>query len=449
MHQDHHHTISDRVRAFRIDDADVQRLISNRDILQKILPVALQRSAASFSQWPEIYAALKHPDVARARSDHWNIVGSGELSEPLLVSAERLATILLQHLVPSYAITVCHFAVAEQLTQELATRLRGSHFLGRRSRDRPDFTLLSQSIQKFAWLDLEILLETYAAAERRRDQTLKAELESFNARVEAIVHSVGRCSKEVAEGAKTVAQSVERTGERAASASSSSELSAGTVQAVAGATEQLSASINGVTELVSQAATVARNASSSAGEAQERMNQLCASVDTIDSVVNLIRQIASQTNLLALNATIEAARAGEGGRGFSIVAGEVKELALQTERATKDIAHQISSIQEVATGVDSAVAAIGRVVDEMDKIAALIRDTVEQQRDATQEIARNVSQAALCAREVHENLSGVTDASAASDVASSRMMTISADLSDQAVTLHRAVEELTARSRAA
>jgi methyl-accepting chemotaxis protein len=89
---------------------------------------------------------------------------------------------------------------------------------------------------------------------------------------------------------------------------------------------------------------------------------LSDSAQKIGEVVKLIRAIAEQTNLLALNATIEAARAGEAGRGFAVVASEVKSLAVQTAKATEEIANHILAVQTSTTG---AVEAIRRIAMRM------------------------------------------------------------------------------------
>ena len=109
--------------------------------------------------------------------------------------------------------------------------------------------------------------------------------------------------------------------------------------------------------------------------------------------MSLINSIASQTNLLALNATIESARAGEAGRGFSVVAHEVKNLAGQTARATDDIAQQITHVQNEASLAVNAIRDITRTIDQINNLSTIIAGAVEEQNSATQEIARNMDKA--------------------------------------------------------
>ena len=111
-------------------------------------------------------------------------------------------------------------------------------------------------------------------------------------------------------------------------------------------------------------------------------------------MIKLIRAIAAQTNLLALNATIEAARAGAAGKGFAVVASEVKSLAVQTAKATEDIAKLIAAVQG-STG--SAVSAIGRISSrmlEIDSYSTAVSAALEEQSAATAEISQNVASAA-------------------------------------------------------
>ena len=137
---------------------------------------------------------------------------------------------------------------------------------------------------------------------------------------------------------------------------------------------------------------------------------LAAAAQKIGDVVKLIRDIAGQTNLLALNATIEAARAGESGRGFAVVASEVKTLAVQTAKATEDIASQILAVQSSTTGAVEAIRRIAERMHEINRYTSAVAASIEQQSAATGQISCNVASAAQGIDVVVSVLGKVTDA---------------------------------------
>ncbi len=114
----------------------------------------------------------------------------------------------------------------------------------------------------------------------------------------------------------------------------------------------------------------------------------------IGDVVKLIRAIAEQTNLLALNATIEAARAGDAGRGFAVVAAEVKSLAVQTAKATEEIADHILAVQTSTGGAVEAIRRIALRMQAINESTSAASAAVEQQNAATGDIKHNVTSAA-------------------------------------------------------
>ena len=130
----------------------------------------------------------------------------------------------------------------------------------------------------------------------------------------------------------------------------------------------------------------------------------------IDRIGGEIEDITEQTNLLALNATTEAARAGESGKGFAVVASEVKSLANQTAKATDEIASQIGSIQNATGTAVSAIQGVSQTIETISETATAIAGAVEQQLAATQEISRNVQQAASATSEVCSNIANVEQA---------------------------------------
>ncbi len=182
------------------------------------------------------------------------------------------------------------------------------------------------------------------------------------------------------------------------------------VQTVATASEEMATSVREVARQAHQAARVATDGVQMANIANASIVKLGEGSKNIGNVVKVITSIAEQTNLLALNATIEAARAGEVGKGFAVVANEVKELAKQTSQATDEISQRIETIQNDITSTVKTIDEVSSVINQISSIQTTIAGAVEQQTVTSQEIGRNLTEAARGTSEIARNIAGVAEA---------------------------------------
>ena len=179
------------------------------------------------------------------------------------------------------------------------------------------------------------------------------------------------------------------------------------VEAAAAAAEEMSAAIREVAESATRATETAAAAVTSAEETGAIVGHLADAASEINEVLALITAIAKQTNLLALNATIEAARAGEAGRGFAIVANEVKELARQTAIAAHEVATKVGEINATVSGALSGIETFTATTREIHGSQVTIASAVEEQSAATSEITERMAESAMAGAAVAENVAAV------------------------------------------
>jgi methyl-accepting chemotaxis protein len=289
--------------------------------------------------------------------------------------------------------------------------------------------------------------ETRAAAERKAMMHKLAS--DFESAVVGIIHTVSEASNELEAAAGTLTKTAETTQELAGTVASASEQASANVQSVASSTEELTGSVNEISRQVQQSTAIAAEAVQQAQATDARINALSHAATRIGDVVKLITEIAEQTNLLALNATIEAARAGEAGKGFAVVAQEVKALAAQTAKATDEIASQISGMQNETTAAVGAIKEIGGTIGHISEIASTIAAAVEEQGAATQEISRNIQQAAKGTSLVATNIVTVNQGAGETGSASSQVLSSAQQLAGESNRLKMEVDKFLATVRAA
>jgi methyl-accepting chemotaxis protein len=243
--------------------------------------------------------------------------------------------------------------------------------------------------------------------------------------------------------ADTIAQFSVTAADQSERVESSANEVAASVDTVATGSSQMDAAIREIAHNATEAARVAGSAVQVAEDTTRTVGKLGDSSQEIATVIKLINGIAEQTNLLALNATIEAARAGEAGKGFAVVASEVKELAQETARATEDIARRVEAIQADTAGAVEAIGQISAVIGEINDFQATIAAAVEEQTATSNEMNRNVAEAASGTRDITAAIGGLASGTQATHARVADAQQAAGELARMSSELQQAVARFT------
>lgn len=295
-----------------------------------------------------------------------------------------------------------------------------------------------------------------AAEETKKDQRLAEEKASsledlarrFEESITEVAEEVASAASSISSISSDVRENIEHAQDTATSVNQSAERASMNVQSVASAAEELSHSIAKIGSQVSDTASIAERAVREANSTRGEAETLASNAAEIGAIVNLIQDIAEQTNLLALNATIEAARAGDSGKGFAVVATEVKSLAEQTQKATEQIANQISTIQTATDRMAGSTESISKTIEEISTVASSVAIAVEEQNAATGEISQSISIASKETHQASQGVSTVTNATTATLDSVGSLMGSAENLRRDSKTLRDRVDEFTAEIRA-
>ncbi len=293
------------------------------------------------------------------------------------------------------------------------------------------------------------LEEEREAQRREQSEFLKSLADQFEQTVGGVATEVAAASDQMHAAASELSDHVGQSTKSVSEANAGLKQASVGITGAASASDEFAMSVNEVSRQATSSSERARKAAEAASKADETVAALTGSADKISQIIEVIAGIAQRTNLLALNASIEAARGGEAGRGFAVVASEVKELAVQTGKATGEVESLILQMQESTGESVAALKLISEEVVELETTAVAIATAVDQQAVASQDLARSIDVAARNTQTVSETVEGVNQVSMVFGATADEVKISTASLSEQATVLREQVASFLKEVRAA
>ena len=317
--------------------------------------------------------------------------------------------------------------------------------------------------------EMKSISETVASGDLTVSFEEGRESESVYGAMKIMVNHLFGVVSEIIDNSNSLASSAEETSALSLQSSTSLAHQQSNIEQVASAVEEMSTSINEVASNAANSATSAQSAQQSSNEANYKVKRTISELGQLDeeisraskviktletdsheigAVLDVIRGIADQTNLLALNAAIEAARAGEQGRGFAVVADEVRTLASKTQESTKNIEQMIGRLQGASNDAVKAMAVSREVCENTlsnartaDEMIDIVDAEIGSITQMTELIATAVEEQSRVSNEISQSIIAISDVAYENSAAASQVSTAGQDISVIASTLNRLTQQ--------